>query len=189
MSLLLEEGNEPDTPPQTLRQNGFWKWIAFATAIALIGSLGALRRFARQVEQPVIRFDVELGTDQEIKGRVAISPDGRRIAFIARDASGKTSLFTRSLDQAKATVLADKLEPGFRILPIFSPDSKWVGYGADHKLKKVSVGGGVPVVVADGLVADGDSSWGDNGEIVSFLTYTGWSRISPEGGAVQAISA
>ena len=34
MSLLLEEGNEPDTPPQTLRQNGFWKWIAFATAIA-----------------------------------------------------------------------------------------------------------------------------------------------------------
>ncbi len=167
-------------PFRKLPPNGkWWKWVASATAIALVASLAALWHFTRPSPRPPIRFDVELGSRPGYRGRVAISPDGSRIAFVGRDATGKSSLLTRRLDQAKATVLDDSLGRGYEDFPFFSPDSKWIGYGADHHLKKVSVEGGLPVAVADGLVASGESTWGDNGEIVSQLTFTGLSRIPP----------
>jgi serine/threonine protein kinase len=183
------EEDGPTIRPQTLRQSERWKWIASATAIALIAALTALWRFTPPADKPLIRFDVELGTDLDARGRVAISPDGSRIAFVCRDASGNSHLFTRRLDQAKATVLDEGLGRSVEDFPFFSPDSRWIGYGSDHKLKKISVEGGLPVVVADGLVADGESSWSESGEIVSFLTFAGLSRIPPAGGATQPITA
>jgi serine/threonine protein kinase/Tol biopolymer transport system component len=185
--LFGEEDDGPTTGLKAPRESAWWKWIACATAIALIASLGALWRFTRPAERPLIRFDVELGTDLETRGRVAISPDGSRIAFLGRDENGKDYLLTRRLDQAKATVLVDGLGRGSHNFPFFSPDSKWIGYGGDHKLMKISVEGGLAVAVADGMVADGESSWGDNGDIVSGLTYAGLSRIPAAGGAAQLI--
>ena len=184
--LLLEEEDAPivlQAPPY----GKWWKWIASATAIGLVAALAALWHFTRPSPRPPIRFDVELGSDLDIRGRVAISPDGSRIAFVGRDANGKSSLLTRRLDQAKATELDDSLGRGYEDFPFFSPDSKWIGYGGDHKLKKISVEGGLPVVLADGLVASGESTWADSGEIVSQLTFTGLSRIPAGGGAAQTL--
>ncbi|HXF12429.1 MAG TPA: hypothetical protein VN517_04710 [Terriglobales bacterium] len=120
-------------------------------------------------------------------GRSAISPDGSRIAFIGMDANRNSTLFIRRLDRPKATVLDDGLGRNSYTAPFFSPDSKWIGYEGTHKLKKVPVDGGVPVVVAEGVVGPAWSTWTENGDIVSALTFTGLSRIPSSGRAPELI--
>ena len=104
-------------------------------------------------------------------GRSAISPDGSRIAFIGMDANRNSTLFIRRLDRPKATVLDDGLGRNSYTAPFFSPDSKWIGYEGAHKLKKAPVDGGMPVVVAEGVVGPAWSTWTENGDIVSGLTF------------------
>lgn len=185
--LLFEERDEPMPAPQTARRNGWWKWAASAALLALAICLASVWRSIHSVELPVIRFDVDLGTDLDPGNRVAIAPDGSRIAFIGRNANAESTLFIRRLDQAKATVLDDELGRGIDAAPFFSPDSKWIGYEGAHKLKKVSVDGGVPVVIADGVVGPASSSWTEKGDIISALTFTGLFRISSSGGSPKFI--
>ena len=91
---------------------------------------------------------------------VAISPDGMRLAY----ASGTpTRLFTRRLDQPKATEL-----PGTQgaVAPFFSPDGQWIGFaGNGGKLNKISVEGGAVVPLGDFGTILG-ASWGEDGNIV-----------------------
>ena len=47
----------------------------------------------------------------------------------------------------------------------FSPDSQWVGFFADGKLKRVSLTGGAPLTICDVGVMLG-ASWGPDGNIV-----------------------
>src|SRR5581483_2906259 len=46
-----------------------------------------------------------------------------------------------------------------------------VVYEGAHELKKLSVNGGVPEVVASGVVGPGAAAWGPNGDILSALTH------------------
>ena len=79
--------------------------------------------------------------------------------------NGKQQLATRLLDQAQATLLPGT-ENGRD--PFFSPDSQWVGFFADGKLKKISVQGGAPVTLCD-ATSDSGASWGEDGTIVAAL--------------------
>ena len=54
--------------------------------------------------------------------------------------------------------------------------------GTPVQLKKVPVDGGVPVVVAEGVVSP-LSTWTENGDIVSALTFDGLYRIPAGGGS------
>jgi Tol biopolymer transport system component len=88
--------------------------------------------------KPLVRLSVDLGPDAMagISTTVAVSPDGRRIAFPVRGEDGKQRLATRLLDQSKETLLSGT-ENGRD--PFFSPDGQWVGYFASGKMKKISV--------------------------------------------------
>ncbi len=187
-NLLLEE-DRIAAVSQATQSGGWWKWVSAATSICLVAALYSLWIYTRPVELPVLRFDVEVGTDPADQDHVAISPDGSRIAFAGRDENGKGFLQTRRLDQDDATTLDDSLDSIGTSFPFFSPDGRWIGYAADHQLKKVSVEGGVPVTVAQGRVSSGASSWGDNGEIVSQLTFTASSLIPADGGAPRSFTS
>lgn len=188
-AFLIDAAGEP---PPDLRAPGragsWWKWGALAALAALAFCLALLWwGSARPASRPFLRFDVQLGREREIVGRVAISPDGGRIAFVEQDTGGR-HLMTRRLDQAEATVLDDHMgrDPGR--YPFFSPDGKWIGYSADHSLKKIPVEGGVPIVLVGDMTAEGVSTWGDRDEIVSHLTFAGLSRVPAAGGAPQIIA-
>jgi eukaryotic-like serine/threonine-protein kinase len=77
---------------------------------------------------------------------LAFSPDGARVAYVAAPAGGASRLYLRALDRMESTLLPDTEGATD---PFFSPDSKWVAFFADHKLKKVSVLGGAPFVLCD----------------------------------------
>src|SRR5262245_13563994 len=79
------------------------------------------------------------------EGWMSISPDGRWVIFpIVRD--GKASLYLRDITQSTGRIIAAG-EPADLRCPFFSPDSRWVGFVSGGMLKKVPVGGGVPVVI------------------------------------------
>jgi serine/threonine-protein kinase len=117
----------------------------------------------------------------------AISPDGVRLAFVARGPAGKQQLATRLLDQPKATLLSGTENAAD---PFFSPDGQWIGFFADGKMKKISVQGGAAVTLCDAPGARG-ASWGEDGWIVVTLIPTpggGLSRVPAAGGTPQALT-
>jgi hypothetical protein len=62
---------------------------------------------------------------------VAISPDGRTLAFTARDAAGKVMLWVRPIDSLTARPLAGTDDAQF---PFWSPDSRFIGYFTQDKM-------------------------------------------------------
>jgi hypothetical protein len=79
-------------------------------------------------------------------GPVAVSPDGRRLAFVATNADGKSLLWVRSLDALAALPL-----PGTdgAMFPFWSPDSRFIGFFSDGKLKKIEAAGGLAQALSE----------------------------------------
>jgi serine/threonine protein kinase len=80
------------------------------------------------------------------ESRFAISPDGRRLVFVAADSSGRPRLWLRELQSAVFQPLAETEDASF---PFWSPDSESIGFVADGKLKTITIYGGEPVTVSD----------------------------------------
>jgi serine/threonine-protein kinase len=110
---------------------------------------------------------------------VAISPDGRHVAF-----SAGLGLWLRSLDALQA-----KPVPGAELegrTPVFSPDSQSILYYAAGELKRVSVSGGAPVTVAK-VVNPWGLSWGPDNFIFYGEGTDGVWRVSPSGGTPEQV--
>jgi predicted Ser/Thr protein kinase len=101
-------------------------WGVATIAIACAAVLALVRFRETPAPQPMTRFSVDLGLEAVAGVRLtaAISPDGRRLAFVARGAGGKEQLATRLLDQASPTFLAGTDNASE---PFFSPDGQWMG--------------------------------------------------------------
>ena len=170
------------------------RWPALPWILAaVLGVLAALAlwspwRAAPPAGQPLVRVDVDLGADISLAtvGPAAVlSPDGERIVFVADGPDGTRRLFTRRLDQPKATALA-KTEAAFN--PFFSPDGQWVGFFAEGKLKKTRLDGGEPVVLCDAPSGRG-ASWSEDNTIIAALdTRAGLTQISAVGGTKTVLT-
>jgi len=87
-------------------------------------------------------------------GRFALSPNGRRVAFVASDPEGNVRLWVRSLDSLTAMALPDSDGAGS---PFWSPDSSMVGFVAQGQLKTVDPSGGTPTTITPAFNVTG--SW------------------------------
>ena len=115
----------------------------------------------------------------------AISPNGRAIAFTVRQ-GGTMKLRLRRLDRREEIDLPGT--DGARNM-FFSPDGEWIAFFNGLKLSKVSVQGGLPVVLAD-AGQDRLGTWLRDGTIVySAETTTPLLRIPASGGPPVAVTA
>ena len=95
-------------------------------------------------------------------GPLALSPDGRRIAFVATTAEGRRLLFVRALD----SLLADALQgTDGATYPFWSPDSRSIGFFAEGRLKKIPASGGAAQALCDAPMARG-GTWNRDGVIL-----------------------
>ena len=92
----------------------------------------------------------------------AISPDGRRLAFVAAAQDGGTALWIRSLAAGTAQQLTGTEGAMY---PFWSPDSRQVGFFQASKLKSVDPGSGAVQILCDAPGGFG-GAWNDRGTII-----------------------
>ena len=119
-----------------------------------------------------------------MESNAAASRDGAFMAYsIGRP--GARTLFVRELAAPGVEPLA-VIEGGEG--PFFSPDSQWLGFFADGKMKKISMRGGAPVTLADAPSQRG-ADWGENGSIVfAPIARAGLFLVSENGGVPDALT-
>lgn len=128
---------------------------------------------------------VELAFNDKLPDWVVISPDGKRVAFSATDASGKNMLYVRELDSVQAKPLPGSENP---LEPFWSPDSRSIAYGSDGKLKRSELSGGNAQVLCDSARLVG-GTWSKDGVIVFTPDYrTTLVQVPAKGGEPQPVA-
>ena len=137
-------------------------WAAAGALAVVVLALGTALVLGRAPEPRVVRFDVRPPAAVTDISWPRLSPDGRMLAFIGTDSTGRRRLWIRPLDAVEAHPLADMAGVS---RPFWSPDSRFLGFITEGKLRKVSVAGGPAVTICD---APGgyDGSWGTGGWIL-----------------------
>ena len=139
-------------------------WIlvgAFCVAVVVLTTILMQRGSGSPAS---VRFLVLPPENSYINARAlaAVSPDGRHLAFVAPDSTGKDVLWVRSFDSLTAHSFAGT-EGAAR--PFWSPDSRWIGFFAQDTLKKIDPTGGPPISVVSALAGLG-GTWNRDGLIV-----------------------
>jgi serine/threonine protein kinase/Tol biopolymer transport system component len=135
-------------------------WGVAGVALALLGLFAWRGRSTTPAQQ--IRFTVPLPQSVSGLDLPRVSPDGRTIAFSAQDSTGRTMIWVRPLNALIANPLPGTERAG---RPFWSPDSRFLAFVADGKMKKVALAGGPPVVICDAPTGY-DGSWGRDGVIL-----------------------
>ena len=186
-SVLMSAVSAPSEPKW--RRNLPWA-LAGVMTVAFASTL-VPRLNAPPPAADVSRFEIDLGPSafqgSRAGSRLAISPDGRNIVFVAQRAGAQaTQLFLRSMDNLEILPL-----PGTEGAhqPFFSPDGQWLGFSGDGKVKKIPLAGGVPVTLCEARENLGGTpaAWSDSGHI--FFTQDGKLKRIPEGGGVPELVA
>jgi len=161
-----------------------WAIAAFAVVLAIVG----LAQFWRRPPQLTVHATIlppektafaPLG---DYGGPAVISPDGERLAFVAKASDGPPALWIRPLSSATAQRLEGTEGAYF---PFWSPDARFVAYFANGKLNKIAATGGPITTLADTPNGRG-GSWG-NGDVIIYAPDFNSSlmRVGAQGGNPQ----
>ncbi|MEO5897039.1 MAG: protein kinase [Vicinamibacterales bacterium] len=178
------------SPPAT-RSALPWTVALIAGAIAIAASALAWRgRAAAAADQdspsPPVRFTVPLADKGYLslsveRPALAISPDGRYIAYVGGVGDSGPSVWLRPLS-SEAAAIVPGTEDASSVF--WSPDAKAIAFFAGGQLKRVAIAGGAPVKICDVRQGIGQTgTWGD-GEIL-FASVQGEQilRVSADGGS------
>jgi Tol biopolymer transport system component len=135
--------------------------LLFAGLAAVVGIAVAatyLRAPALPPEERIVDISTPWTSDPL---SFALSPDGRRLAFVG-DYHGQPTLWVRSLAAAEAQPL-----PGTQGArrPFWSPDSRSIGFFAYTDLKRIDAGGGAPQMVTS-IMAGTSAAWNSAGDVL-----------------------
>lgn len=199
--LMLElkwiAGHEQSSPMAAARPfQKTWKvgLLASAALAILVAAVAAFtmayaRRSPTAATMMRLTFSPPEGltlADLDIGGPVAISPDGRQLAFVATGQDGRQLLWVRPLESLEARALP---ETDGAALPFWSPDSESLGFFSQGKLKRIQVTGLAPQTLCDAILPRG-GTWSRHGEIL-FAANIGYElyRIPAGGGAAVVVPA
>src|SRR5262249_42270045 len=115
---------------------------------------------------------------------LALSPDGRSLAFVAQTGGGETTLWVRPLDAVAAQQLAGTEDAEY---PFWSPDSRSIGFFARGKLKRIDVAGGPGQTLCDVTDPRG-GAWGPGNVILFSFNTSSIYRVSASGGAPAIVT-
>jgi serine/threonine protein kinase len=201
--ITIERGGDASPEPSAAQRKGplrniriAWSAAGIGIAIAMLalGSLAYFQYFMRPPDdKPPVRFFVsppdrwtvmqQLGPTGTSPIPLAVSPDGRRIAFLAASADGKDLLWVRTLEALTVQSLGGTDGASG---PFWSVDSRFLGFFASGKLKKIDVSGGPPITLCDAPDGVG-GTWSRDGVIVFAPTLSsGLQKVSAAGGVPTA---
>jgi eukaryotic-like serine/threonine-protein kinase len=153
-------------------------------ALLLIASIALALLYFRRApadERPV-QFVIAMPENAAEVSNPVISPDGRTVAFLAT-LDGKRYLFTRPLGSLEAQRLAGTDEATY---PFWSPDSRYLGFFSNSKLKKIEASGGPAQTLCDAPTTVG-GAWNQDGVILISQDTKGINRVSAAGGTLTPV--
>jgi predicted Ser/Thr protein kinase len=156
---VKEKPGSPATEPVPTKRR-FRAAAGWAVAALLLAALLAsfFLRGRRDVAAPAnrVRFAIAPPADAAYQGMPAISPDGRKLAFVATTADGRDFLYLRPLDSLDARRLEGTDGASY---PFWSPDGRSIAFFAQGKLAKIDASGGSPSILCAAPDPRG-GSWG-----------------------------
>jgi len=165
------------------RPHGLSAWIAgilLAGILVLAAALGWIY-FQPKPAAPVVRSTLTLPGESVVIHSFALSPNGRYVA-IAAQMNGRRQLWLRALDAIEFQPLPGTEEG---IYPFWSPDSRFIGFFSDGKLRKIAAGGGPAQAICDAPFGRG-GTW-NRDDVIVFSPSAGakyqLQRVAASGGA------
>jgi Tol biopolymer transport system component len=180
---ITEAGSQAGVPAPLVSHRKVRDRLAWSVAALLAVALAPvaflhLREIPPARAAPV-RFQIPAPENTTLGPFLNLSPDGRKLAFVA---GGR--LWVHFLESGESHQLA---ADGYS--PFWSPDSRFIGYASQEKLKKIEATGGPSQTVADlpgARFAGG--AWNQDGVIV-FGSPIGLFRVPASGGVPVQITA
>jgi eukaryotic-like serine/threonine-protein kinase len=167
--------------------------VAILVAVALGSAFMRSREAASSAREPA-RFEIPVPENSALSflGSLAVSPDGRELAFAAKGPDGVLRLWLRPLNSLEARPLPGS-ESAVNDPFFWSPDSQFIAFGADGKLKKIDVSGGPAQTVCDTAQDIQGGSWnrddvilfGESNEAGNVVVM----RVSANGGTPTPVTA
>ena len=163
-------------------------WIPWIiTALALLGSAATLilyrtkpTMFSRTISSSIVL------PEKTALLSAVMSPDGSKFVFVARDSSGKNLLWIRNLNSFTIQPLPGTENPSF---PFWSPNSRFIGFFAAGKLKKIDANGGTVQTLCDAPFNRG-GTWNQEDVILFSPVVDGpLYRVSASGGPATPLTS
>jgi len=189
---LLEEAPPPSSapviaPPPPSRI-GKLAWVLAAVGLLAAAALAFVHFRETPPVAETVRFTAPLPENVNLPqvSISAISPDGRKLAFAAAGTDGVPRVWIRSLDSLTAQPLPGAETPAVEASLFWSPDSRFIAFQADGKLKKIDIAGGPALALCDapGQIVGG--AWNRDG-VILFPQNRTLMRVSAAGGTPSAV--
>jgi Tol biopolymer transport system component len=181
---IAEGGSASGIPaPVTSAARRRAPWVSIAAALAVgVLAFAAAWVLRKPAPAPLLRASIELPPRMDFDPQntaLALSPDGTTLVIDATGAEGKRQLWVRRLDGFVVQPLAGTDDA---MQPFWSPDSRFIGFFAEGKLKKVPASGGTVQTICDAPDGRG-ASWSEKDVIVfAPAPFGGLSKVSAAGG-------
>ncbi len=174
--------------PAAPRKSALLPWI-LAALCALSAALAFFYLPHAQAPAPVVRFSVPPPPTGAFGYALAVSPDGRTLAFTASTADGVSRAWIRPLDSLEARPLAGTEGINITGANIFwSPDSRFLAFQGESKIMKIAIAGGPPQALCDPPNNMLGGSWSSEGMILFGGNAGPIMRVSSEGGMAAPVT-
>ena len=161
-----------------------WAVAAIAASVLIIAGMGVpAYRYVRGPAAPD-EFRFRVPAPGMSPADFAVSPDGKTIAMVVRPAGEGGAIWVRPVDAINYRRL-EGTEGAAQ--PFWSPDSAFIGFAVNGRLKKVAVSGAPPQEIGAVGGSFYGGTWSADGTIL-FGSIAGLRRISAEGGTVDAVT-
>jgi Tol biopolymer transport system component/predicted Ser/Thr protein kinase len=151
---LLEE------PASSRSRLGMTGWVAAGVVTLIAAALAFVHFREKPPVKEMVRFEIRAPANDTSSNHLTVSPDGRKIAFVATGADRKRMLWVRSLDTEEGRLLAGTED--VTLPPIWSPDSRFLAFWSGGKLKKIEASGGPAQTICDVASFNGGFWTSDN---------------------------
>jgi Tol biopolymer transport system component/predicted Ser/Thr protein kinase len=188
--LLVDEAQAAPTADRSqaegVRHGWLWPGLLVLSILALTPVNVIHLRERPPVVEPM-RFQIPPPTKNDFGIYLAVSPDGKRLAFTAAGSDGMARIWIRDLDTLEARALNGT--EGAQSL-FWSPDSRSIAFGFAQQLKKIDVSGGPPQTLCESQTTVGSGAWSKSGVIIFGGRGAGpLQQVSEAGGTPSPITA
>jgi serine/threonine protein kinase len=173
------------------RRSVIWS-VTFSIIISafLIGFF--ISYYLEPTSEPLPTIKASINLPKKIKymddlgGNLAISPDGKLLAFSGIDSTSRTKLWIRKLNSNESKILPGTDKARY---PFWSKDSRSIAFFADGELKKINAAGGPVLSLAPTPFGRG-GAWSNKGVIIfsPAVTDRNLFAIPASGGTMQQLT-